>query len=134
MTWIVFKTFIKKSWIWLKEYWQIPFLVLWTVLVYVLARRNTDALLEVIEVKRDSYKKQIEVLKRTHRNELLKRDKLAEQYKRTLDKIEEDFKEKEKILSESQKEEIKEVIIKSKGNPDEIKKRIEEEFGFKYVE
>ena len=42
--------------------------------------------------------------------------------------------EKEKELSEIQKNEIKELIIKSKGNPDEIRKRIEKEFGFKFVD
>ena len=37
-------------------------------------------------------------------------------------------------LSEKQKNDLKEVIIKSKGNPDEIRKKIEEEFGFNFVE
>jgi hypothetical protein len=134
VTWIVFKSFVKRSWLWLKEHWQIPFLALWTILVYVLTRRNTDALIEVMEAKRNSYKKQIEALRASHNDEILKRDKLLEQYEETLDKVEEKFKEEEKKLTESQKNEIKEVVVKSKGNPDEIRKRIEEEFGIRYVE
>jgi len=89
---------------------------------------------EVIAAKRESYEKQIQVLKETHNDEILKRDDLIEEYEKSLQRVEKDFKEKEKELSEIQKNEIKELIIKSKGNPDEIRKRIEKEFGFKFVD
>ena len=103
-------------------------------MVYVLARRNSDALVEVIEAKRDSYKKQLEVLKNTHNDEILKRNNLSEKYAKTLEEVEAKFKEKEKELTEAQKIEIKEVVVKSRGNHDEIKRRIEKEFGIRYVE
>ena len=31
MTWLATKLFFKKTWIFLKENWQIPFLVVWTL-------------------------------------------------------------------------------------------------------
>ncbi len=133
MSWLLFKTTVLKIWSWLREHWQIPFLLVWTVLVYILTRRNTDAMMEVIEAKRDSYRKQLEILKSTHNNEILKRNNLSEKYVETLEEIEIKFKEKEEELTEIQKEEIKEVVIKSKGNPEEIRRRIEKEFGFRYV-
>ena len=120
--------------LWIREHWQIPFLVVWTIVVYVLTRRNTDALLEVVEAKKESYRKQLEVLRESHNDEILKRDKLFQRYENALQEVEEKFKEKEKELTESHKSEIKEVVTKSKGDPDEIRKRIEEEFGFKFVE
>lgn len=125
---------LKKAWVWLKNHWQIPFLVVWSILIWILSRRNTDAMSEVIAAKRESYEKQIQVLKETHNDEILKRDDLIEEYEKSLQRVEKDFKEKEKELSEIQKNEIKELIIKSKGNPDEIRKRIEKEFGFKFVD
>ena len=134
MTLILFKTWLKKTWLWLKEHWQVPFLIIWTVLVYILSRRNTDALLDVIEAKRDSYKRQLEVLRKSHNEEILKRDKLTREYEEALRLVEKSFEEKEEKLTEAQKNEIREVIIKSKGNPSEIKKKIEEEFGFKFVD
>ena len=117
----------------MKEYWQIPFLVIWTVLVWVLTRRNTDAMVEVIAAKRDSYKKQVEVLKESHNNELLKRDDLIRQYEETMGKIELEFAKKSKQLSEKQKSDIKEVVAKSKGDHEKIKKRIEEEFKIEFL-
>ena len=103
MTWVLFKTQISKIWLWLKEHWQIPFLVFWSVLIYVFTRRNTDALVEVIKAKRDSYKEQLETLRNSHNNEILKRDKLIKDYEEALKKVEDEFSKKEKELSESQK-------------------------------
>ena len=134
MTWLVVKTGFSKFWIWLKEHWEIPFLVVWTALVYVLSRRNTDALIETIEAKRESYKKQIEVLKRTHNDEILERDSLIKEYQEALSEAERGFEEQNRVLLESQREEIKELVIKSKGDPEEIKRKIEKEFDIKYVE
>jgi len=134
MKWLAFKTAVKKLFIWVKEHWQIPLLFLWTIAIWVFARRNTDAMIEVIEAKKESYKKQVEVLKTTHNDELLARDELIEDYQNLLKGIEEKFTEDKKKLTEKQKNDLKEVIIKSKGNPDEIRKKIEEEFGFSFVE
>ena len=91
MTWFAFTTATKKIFIWLKHHWQIPFLAVWTIVTIVLTRRNSEALIEVIEAKRDSYRKQLEILRSSHNDEILKRDKLLEEYHKTVKKIEEDF-------------------------------------------
>lgn len=134
MSWLLIKTSLKKCYIWLKEYWQVPFIIFWTALVYVMTRRNTDALAEVIESRKESYKKQIEVLKKSHADELLKRDKLLTTYQETIVELEKKYLQQKKKLSEIQKNEVKQIVIKSKGNPDEIKKRIQKEFGFTLIE
>ncbi len=133
MTWILFKSSFKKSWLWLKEHWQLPFLLAWSIGVYILTRRNTDALLEVMEAKKDSYRKQVEVLRSTHNDEILKRDMLTEEYDSTLKKVKEVYDSEDAKLTEKHKNEIKEAIIKSKGDPSEIKRRIEKEFGIKFI-
>ena len=133
MTWILFKSYFKKSWLWLKEHWQLPFLLVWSIGIYILTRRNTDALLEVMEAKKESYRKQVEVLRSTHNDEILKRDMLTEEYDSTLKKVKEVYDSEDAKLSEKHKNEIKEVIIKSKGDPSEIKRRIEKEFGIKFI-
>tara|TARA_Y100000114_G_C11751528_1_gene324570 strand:- start:83 stop:487 length:405 start_codon:yes stop_codon:yes gene_type:complete len=134
MTWILFKSSVKRIWAWLKHYWQVPFIIAWTIVVYIFSRRNSDAIIEVLHAKHDSYKKQIEVLRDSHNNEILKREELYKKYENTIKEIENNFKEKQKKLTKKQKDDIKKVVIKSKGNSDEIKKRIQEQFGFTYVE
>lgn len=134
MTWVLFKSSASKAWLWLKQHWQIPLLVVWTLAVYILTRRNTDAMLEVIGAKRDSYRKQLEVLRRTHNDEIIKRNNLSRRYEETLEELEKQYEIAKRKLTESQKNDIKEVVIKSKGNSDEIKKKIQKEFGFNFVE
>ena len=51
-----------------------------------------------------------------------------------VDKIEAKYKEKEKQLSKKEKVRIKEIVKKSKGKPDVIKREIEESFGFTFVD
>ena len=134
MSWLATKLFLEKSWVWIKEHWQIPALLLWSLFVWVIARRNTDAIVEMLEAKKHSYKKQIETLREAHNNELIKREGLHKEYEEALKNVEEEYKKRKKELTESQRLDIKEVVVKSKGDPDEIKKRIEKEFGFKLVE
>ena len=134
MSWIATKAALKATWVWLKTYWQVPFMVVWTIAVYVLSRRNTDALLEVLQAKRKSYDEQIEIIRQHHNEELVERDKIIEQYKRTIVLIEEKYKKEEKVLKTKEKKKIKEIVEKSKGEPDVIKAEIEKSFGFVYVD
>jgi hypothetical protein len=134
MKWLLVKTFFKKSFIWIKHHWQIPLVIIWSVVVYVMSRRNTDALVEVLATKKKSYEEQIDLLKSQHEKEIFERDKLIEQYHDLVAKIEAKYKEKEKQLSKKEKVRIKQIIKKSKGDADVIKKEIEESFGFTFVD
>jgi len=132
LTWLATKLFFKKTWIFLKENWQIPFLVVWTLVTYAFASRNTDALLQVIEAKQESHKKQIDALRRSHRDEVLKIKGLQDQYLQTIEELEKKFENQNKSLSLKHAEDVKEIVIKSKGNPEEIKRKIENEFNIRF--
>ena len=134
MTWALFKKVTLQAWLWVKEHWQIPFLIIWTIAVHILTKRNTDAMLEVVEAKRDSYKKQVEVLRKSHNDEIIRRNNLSKKYEEALEEMEKQYEVEKRKLTEAQKNDIKEVVIKSKGNSDDIKKRIQEEFGFTLIE
>ena len=110
-----------------------PFVIVWTIITIILSRRNTDALKDVISAKQTSHKKEVEMLKRTHRDEILKLKNLQENYLETIRELESKFEVQNKKLSEKHVEDVKEIVIKSKGNSDEIKKRIEDEFGIKFT-
>lgn len=134
MSWLATKLFFKRIWSFLKEHWQIPFMVVWTVITVVLSRRNTSALKDVIDAKQKSHKKEVETLKRLHKDEVLKLKNLQEEYVRTIEQLEQKFKEQDQELSEKHAEDVKEIVIKSKGNPEAIKRKIEDEFGIKFVD
>ena len=132
MTWLAVKLFAKRSWSFLKQYWQVPFMLLWTVATVILARRNTAAMKEVMSAKQESHKREVETLKSLHKDEVLRLKNLQKQYAETIKELEEKFKEQDKRLSKKHTEDVKKIVIKSKGNPDEIKRKIENEFGIKF--
>ena len=103
-------------------------------MVWILTRRNSAAIIEVLEARKKSYEGQIKTLNETHADELLKRNKLLDQYNSTVEKIKRDWTIGNLKLSEKQEEEIKKFVIDSKGNPDEIRKKIEDAFGFTYTD
>lgn len=130
MEWILFKKILKTSWVWLKTHWHIPFIVTWTVIVWVVSRGNVHAVTRVLEAKKKSYEKQLEALRTAHKSEIEKREELDLKYRETLGIIEKDFKLKEQELSALKKRKIKQIIESSKDNPNEINKKIENLFGF----
>ncbi len=134
MSWLVVKKTLKSIWLWLKTYWQVPVLAAWSIVVYILSKRNTDALVEVMNAKKESYEKQINELKTRHNNEIMERDRLIKQYHETVSAIEKKYEEQEKKLEAKEKRKIKEIVKKSKGEPDVIKAEIEKSFGFVFVD
>ena len=132
MQWLVIKTSLKKSWVWLKHNWKVPLLVVWSILIYVLSRKNAEALEEVIQTNKESHRKEVEALNRLHREELIKLRNLQAEYRDTISKLEEKFAEQNKKLSEKQIEDVKEIVLKSKGKPEEIIRKIENDFGIKF--
>lgn len=134
MSWLAFKNISSKCWIWLKAHWQIPLLLAWSMLVYFFARRNSDAIVEVLNAKKDSYEKQINELKKRHNSEIIERDKLIANYHETIAMIEKKQLEEEKQLSTKEKKRVKEIVKKSKGEPDVIRTEIEKSFGFTFVD
>ena len=133
MQWMLIKKAIKTSWIWLRTHWHIPFIVTWTIVVWIVSKGNVRAVTEVLEAKKVSYERQIEALKAAHVVEIEKREELNLKYKETLVIIEREFKIKEEELSVIKKKKIKNIIKNSKDNPDEINKKIEDMFGFHRV-
>lgn len=128
------KKSLKSCWVWIKTYWQVPVLVIWSIVVYVLSKRNTDALVEVMAARKESYEKQINELKIRHNNEIIERDRLINQYHETVSAIEKKYEEQKKKLKTKEKRKIKEIVKKSKGEPDVIKAEIEKSFGFVFVD
>jgi len=132
MTWALFKILCKKSWSWLKCNWKVPALLLWTLVVYLATKGNTSAMKDVLESSKRAHKDEVEVLNRAHADEILKLKNLQKEYQETIKELESRFKEEERELSNKQIEEVKKVVIESRGNPGVIKEKIEKEFGIKF--
>ena len=134
MSWLVIKLTCKKVWIWFKEHWKIPLLIVWSIFIWVMARKDFNAALKVIEIRKESYEKQIAAIKDAHNKEIIERNNLIKEYDNAISRIKKEFEKKERVLEEKHKRTVREVVARSKKNPEEVRKEIEKVFGFKYVE
>ncbi len=132
LTWLTVKTFLKKAWVWIKRYWFAPFVVIYTLILWFVFNKKTAAY-DILKVRNESYEKEIEALNEAHKKEIEKRDKILKEYTSIVDEIEKKYKEDSRVLSEKKKKEIKKIIETTIDNPEEMAKRISEEYGFLYV-
>jgi type VI protein secretion system component VasK len=119
---------IRIAWIWIKENWKLPLLVVWTIFVWAFSRKNADAAIEVLAAKKESYDKQIISLKENHNKELSKRDKLLKQYHDTISRLEKEYEERSLILSKKEKDKVKQIVQETNGEPDAVREKIEKLF------
>ena len=72
MSWLAVKLWLAKAWSFTKQHWQFPFLAMWSVAIWIQTRRNSQAAIDVLNAKKESYDKQISALKEKHNEEILK--------------------------------------------------------------
>ena len=132
MTWLVVKAALKKVYVWLKHNWKVPLLIAWSLFIFIASRRNTEALKGVLEANKKAHREEIDILNKSHREEIIKLKNLQQQYEDTILELEKEFEVQNRKLSEKHIEDVKEIVIKSRGNPEEIIRKIENDFGIKF--
>ena len=121
--------FFKKAWVWLKHYWYIPALIIYTLVLWGFFRKSNSNLLEVLSLTKDSYEKEIQVIKSTHEKELQKREEIVFLYQETLKKLEAEFSIKTKDLSIKKQKEIKKLVEENKEDPSNLAEEMKKLFG-----
>lgn len=121
---------IKTIWIWLRENWKVPFIIVWSILIWAISRKNAQAVVDVLEAKKESYEKQIVELKENHERELSERDQNIKKYHQVVEEIEKKYQSKGAKITKANKKKIKELVLESKESPDVVKEKIETLFNF----
>ena len=79
-----------------------------------------------------AHKEEVEILKRSHSEEILKIKNIQIEYERVISEMNKRFEEQNKKLSEKHIKDIRKIVIESKGNSEKIKDKIEKDFGIKF--
>ena len=135
MTWLATKIFFKKAWATICKYWQYFALTAYTIIIYVLFKKNKNA--EVIksafDASKKSHKAELEAINSAHKEELTKRDKIIDDYHTTIMKLDDEYKKQKLKLHEWEKKKIKKIVEETHNDPEGRVKKIAEEFGFELV-
>ena len=134
MTWLTLVLYSKKIWVWCKHHWKILALALWTLVVFLIARKNVRAYKKVLDTTIENYKKEVEVLENSHKEEVRKRDEAVKKHNDDIKKLEEKYAGDKEELDVEKRSRYLELVKMYKSDPESINKILEEEFGFKYEE
>lgn len=126
------KTILKKSWLWLKHNWKVPFIIIYTLALWFLFRRK-DAAYQILEERNNSYQRQIDLINQNHKDELEKRNEIIEKYNDLVSQLEEKYAEDNRKLDAAKKREIKEIVEKHHDDPDALARMLAEKYGLDYV-
>jgi len=132
MTWLTFVLHSKKVWVWCKHHWKILALALWTLIVFAIARKNVQAYKKVLDTTLENYKKEVEVLENTHKEEIRKRDEAIKKHNDDIKRLEDEYAGEKEELSVEKRSRYLELAKMYDSDPENINKILEEEFGFKY--
>jgi len=132
MTWLTFVLHSKKVWVWCKHHWKILALALWTLIVFAIARKNVKVYKKVLDTTIENYKKEVEVLEDTHKEEIRKRDEAIKKHNDDIKRLEDEYVGDKEELSVEKRSRYLELVKMYDSDPENINKILEEEFGFKY--
>jgi len=133
ITLLTLKAALKKAWVWMKHNWKVPFIIIYTLVLWLLFRKK-DAAYQVLEERNNSYKSQIDVINKSHKEELEKRNQIIEKYNDLISEIEDKYSEDRRELDNTKRKEVKELVEKYHDDPDALAKLMAEKYGLDYVE
>jgi ABC-type transport system involved in cytochrome bd biosynthesis fused ATPase/permease subunit len=130
MSWLVVKLWLSKAWLWIKKNWQIASIVVLSLLVALLLRKDKKTVTESLKIAQESYKNQIDALNESYEKEEQLRAEADENYRNTVEKIEKDYLKEKRKLNSRERKRLQQLLDSS---PDDLDRLIEDEFGFERI-
>ena len=121
--------FWKKAWAWLKNYWYIPAVLVYTLILWFVFRKKNDKIIQMFEISKENYKKEIDIINSAHSSEMAQKEEIIKDYQDALKKLQEEHSIKIENLSKEEEEEVQELIQKHKENPDVLAEEMKSLFG-----
>ena len=110
-----------------------PALLIYTLILWLVFRKPATAVLDILSVSNDSYKKQIDVLNEVHEKEAVKKEKIIKKYNETIETLENEHEQEVIELDKEKKKRVKELIEKSYNDEENLAKELSEMLGVTYV-
>ena len=125
------KTFLKKTGTFLKHYWYVPLIPLvWLWFTFINKKDNAK---DVLNSSKESFKSQIDVINKSHKEEIEKREEVTKKYNETIKLIEEKYDKHKLFLSAKKKQRVKEILDKHHNNSVSMAFLLGKEFGIEYI-
>ena len=131
MNWLKAKHFTQRAWVWIKNYWYVPLLVV--LALAALFVKRSDIALKLLKTRTESYKEQIDVLNESHTSEIAKRDEIIQVHQEVMEQLDEQLEEDLSEIEKNKEKRAKEIIKENHGDPEELSKALSNAFGITFV-
>ena len=131
MTWLATKHFLQRAWVWTKNYWYIPLLVVFALAALFVKR--SDIAVKLLKTRTESYKEQIGVLNESHTNEIAKRDEIIRVHTEVMNQLDEQLESDLEEVDRNKEKRNKELIEENHDNPEALSRALGDAFGIRYV-
>ena len=129
MIWLTLLKYLKITAIFCRQHWRWLVAVVAFIVVYTLGKQSANGIRVQATLAREQYKKEKEAIERAHELEIEKREEAEKNYNEAVRKIEEEHKKNKKEITVAKKEQIKKLVKRSKNDPSEIDRILEQELG-----
>jgi hypothetical protein len=97
-------------------------------------RRDGKSVLEVLNITKESYKKQVNILQEAHEEEIKKRDEIMTHYNEVIKKVDEEYRARNVTLDAHKKRRIKTLVKDYHDDPEYLTQLLKITFGIHYEE
>ena len=116
--------FWKKVWIWLKNYWYFPVILVMGILLLLSGKGSKNKIFKLLEEQKERYNKEIEIINKSNAEKDKNQKELIKISQDKLTEIEMQFDIKIEQLESQKEQELKETIKELEDNPEEMARRI----------
>ena len=121
---------LKKAFSWFKHYWLIPISGLLIFMFFMLKKQNGPNLKSAIKTAKNAHEKELKVINSAHEKELQDRATAFKQFEATTRKVEEAYKNDNKLYDKKKRKLVNNIIKKFKDNPEALASELENETGY----
>ena len=120
--------------LWSKGKYYISFALVGLAAVFLIfVLRKKDLGLKMIEKIKEKHSKELDIINKTHKEEVEKKEIEVDKYNKIIKKIEKSHAVKNKELNANYKKQVDKILRKYDKDPEGLSKKLSEEFGIKYT-
>ena len=123
LTWLGFKSWVKKVWAWCKKNWKLFVGAAIPIVIMIVAGRSGD-ISKLVKRISDDYEKEIEAIETAKEKEIQSREEAQKRFFENMEAIEAEYEKRNEELNAKKRKEIEKLLKDNNENPEDITRRL----------
>ncbi len=121
-------------WLLLQKYWKEILFGIVLIVISAFWYIDRASLIRAMDAATQRHQEELTIIKKSHEREERRKQALIEEYEQVLELLERDFERREQEIERLREKRIDELAKLRMTDPQALARKIEEQFGFSYVE